>query len=599
MTIEHAADTLAAPTGNVAATAANLLELPEHLRGLLDADGTGVAIIGPDGHVAQINRVMMSLIGADSVDDLAPESPSITVLRSLLDHVPLDVFAPELESDAAPTRARHDRTWQGDFDHRTLGGTTRLLRATVHATRSERADETTIALLVHDVSESRRERALLHHRATHDPLTGLDNRPSIMLVLAQAIASQRDRRGHVAALFVDLDHLKFANDAFGHQVGDQLLASTSHRLAQAVRPADRVARLGGDEFLVVCADITDAITALELAERARRALRGHLRIGELDLDFSVSVGVALTDADVFDLDDEAAAALLISNADTAMYQAKQQGRDRCTLFTTQMRASARERTEMAAALARSVSDGDLTVDYQTVFSSVTGEGVAAEALVRWTHPTQGRIDPATFIGVAEESGIIGKLGEVVLDRALGDLAAWIGIGTVNADFAVHVNVSGMQLGSNSFVNTVSTMLRVHEIEPHQLVLEIRDTSLSGRVGDVERSIRALRRAGVRIAVDNFGTGPKSIGVMTDVGADVIKLDGALALPSGVSDAETRLVRAVVLLAHALDMTVVAERVSGTEQLRRLRSAGCDLVQGNLLAPPRPADELRTVPLHGW
>jgi EAL domain-containing protein (putative c-di-GMP-specific phosphodiesterase class I) len=201
------------------------------------------------------------------------------------------------------------------------------------------------------------------------------------------------------------------------------------------------------------------------------------------------------------------------------------------------------------------------------------------------------MDPATFVHIAEESGTIGRLGEFVLEQALIETHRWLQHGIVGADFAVHVNVSTVQLASPSFVNHVLSMLRLHELTPERLVLEARETALLGRNPDIDRTVRAFRRAGVQVAIDNFGTGANALSLLTDVGADILKLDGTLALPSGSTDSDTRVVRAVVLLAHSLGMRVVAERVSATDQLRRLRSAGCDLVQGNLLGTPGPAEQL--------
>ena len=485
-----------------------------------------------------------------------------------------------------------DGVWQGDVDHIDPMGDLRVFRATIATRHDARVlGGGFIGVSAHDVTISRKNAASLRHRATHDPLTGLANRRQILTTLAHALGDQRDRPGHVAAIFVDFDRLKHVNDALGHQIGDRLLISASQRLSEAIRPQDRVARIGGDEFLVVCAGIAGPSEALGLADRARKALTGHLRLRQLDLPLSVSIGVALSDDDVLSRDDASAASALISNADTAMYEAKSAGRGRCVLFTGEMRSAERERAEIASELARAIADRRLTIDYQPLFSTVTQQAVGAEALVRWNHPERGQIDPADFVSIAEEAGSIGQLGEFVLDRALLETRLWNERGLVGDDFAVHVNVSSVQLASSSFVNLVMNMLRSHGVQPHQLVLEASETPLLGRNADVDRSVLALRRQGVRIAIDNFGTGANALSVLTDIGADILKLDGAFGLPIGSSDADTRLVRAVVLLAHALGMRVAAQRVSDPDQLRHLRAAGCDLVQGNLLAAAGPAEAL--------
>lgn len=549
--------------------------IPVSVDELLDADGSLLIVLHQDGSIRTVNPVALRVLGATTLADLEPGGPPAAMLRSFLDHVPQRLLGGT------------DRgTWQGDFDHTNAMGESQIYRATV-TVRGE-AEGGEIAVIAHDVTTSRNETARLRHRATHDPLTGLANRRQVMSILREAVAAQRGKPGHVATLFIDLDRLKYVNDALGHQIGDRLLTSTASRLAEAVRPNDHVARIGGDEFLVVCGQMPDAVTALDLAERVRSSLGGKLKVKQLDLEFSVSLGIALSDAEVLRSSDEQAASLLISNSDTAMYEAKRTGRGRSVLFTSQMRSAARERTELAAALAHAIARNELTIEYQPVFSAITQRATGAEALVRWQHPTRGRIDPATFVAVAEESGSIGRLGDFVLREAVGGLRRWIDAQLVDETFAVHANVSQLQLASRSFVPQVLEVLRTHRIDPSQLVLEARESALGGSNADVPRTVRALRRAGVKVAIDNFGTGANALSVLTEVGADLLKLDGSLALPSGSSEADTRLVRALVLLAHALDMRVVAERVSGAGQLKRLRSAGCDYVQGNLLAPPTPA-----------
>ena len=560
--------------------------LPSAIDELLDADGSVVIVLDRDGTVRTVNPVALRVLGATSSDQMTEGSPAHAVLQSLLDHVPQHLLT-----------STEYGTWQGDFDHTDHAGRALVFRATV-AVRpgsAESGDDGYIAVIAHEVTAARYETEQLRHRASHDPLTGLSNRRQVLSVLETAVAQQRGDHGHVAALFIDLDRLKYVNDALGHAVGDRLLVSTAARLAEAVRPSDHVARIGGDEFLVVCSDMPDTVTALELSDRIRQALSGRLRVRELDLEFSVSVGIALSDSDTLSLTDQSAASTLISNADTAMYEAKRTGRGRSVLFTSQMRSAARERTELATALAQAVACNELTIEYQPVFSAVTRRASATEALVRWTHPTRGRIDPTTFVSVAEESGSIGRLGEFVLRTSLTDLRHWIDQGLVGDDFTVHANVSQVQLSSSSFVHQVQTILRDRGVAASRLVLEARESALVSSNVDVQRTVRALRRIGVRIAVDNFGTGASALSVLTDVGADYLKLDGSLALPSGSSDADIRLVRALVLLAHALDMQVVAERVSGAEQLKHLRAAGCDFVQGHLLGIPRPNEGQHPAP----
>ena len=330
---------------------------------------------------------------------------------------------------------------------------------------------------------------------------------------------------------------------------------------------------------------------MELADRIRSALTGRLSIRNLELDVSVSVGMSISDDAIRELEPESGAVKLITYADAAVHAAKEAGRARTAMFTDQLRSRARVRTEVAAALSKALREGELHVEYQPIFSAVSELAEAAEALVRWAHPTRGRIEAAEFIPVAEETGVIVPIGDWVLRQACIAARHWIDNGVVGQRFAVHVNVSKLQLANSSFVNQVVDLLREYRLRPRQIVLEAREATLLGDAGAVIRSVRALRRVGVRVALDNFGTGSNALSLLTDVGADVLKLDGSLALPSGASDSDTRVVRALVLLAHALNMEVVAERVTGVEQLRRLRAAGCDLVQGNLLARPCVANEL--------
>jgi diguanylate cyclase (GGDEF)-like protein len=550
------------------------------LRDLLVADEAATVIVGIDSSPIDSNAAGAALF-AGPLNALDPTPESTTTLRDVLDQVPQQLLVdPE------------GGVWHGEVDIRRPG-----LPALVQAcTVLVRHDATSasggfIAVLCRDVSDERSRAAELLHLLEHDPTTGLFNRGAALERTANALRQASKQGTEIAVLMIDVDRLRDVNDALGHEIGDRLLASTAKRLATAVRPDDTVARVGGDEFMVLCPAVPDGSVAMELADRVRRALTGRLTIRQLELDVSVSVGVSISDAELRTFAPDEAAIQLVSHADTAVHAAKQAGRARTAMFTNQLRSRARVRTELAAALSRALRNGELTVEYQPIFSAVSERAEAAEALVRWNHPTRGRLEAADFIPIAEETGVIVPIGDWVLKQACAATRKWIDDGVVGQRFAVHVNVSRLQLSSTAFVNRVVDLLRDYRLRPRQIVLEAREATLLGDNGDVVRSVRALRRVGVRVALDNFGTGSNALSLLTDVGADVLKLDGGLALPSGASDADTRVVRALVLLAHALNMEVVAERVTGLEQLRRLRASGCDLVQGHLVGKPSSPDAL--------
>lgn len=550
------------------------------LRALVQGAELATAIVGLDGTVLELNDLAAALFPERRLP--GERADGRDRVRHVLDQVPQQLLA-----------GPDGGVWQGEIDVAAPGAPA-MLQATTVVVRHDPAVAAGgfVGIVCRDVTDERRRTDELVHLLEHDATTGLLNRPAGLARVATAVHAAGTGRGHVAVLLIDVDRLRDVNDALGHDVGDRLLASTAKRLATAVRPDDVVARLGGDEFLVICHDVPDPDRAMELADRVRRSLTGRLTIRHVELDVSVSVGVAITDDVALALPPEQAAVQLVSHADTAAHAAKQAGRARAALFTRQLQQQARTRTELAAALSRALRNGELHVEYQPIFSAVSERAEAAEALVRWNHPTRGRIEAGEFIPVAEETGVIAPIGDWVLQQACGAARHWIDQGVVGQRFAVHVNVSRLQLADPSFVNRVVDLLREYRLRPRQIVLEARETTLLGAEADeVVRSVRALRRVGVRVALDNFGTGSNALSLLTDIGADVLKLDGSLALPSGASDADTRVVRALVLLAHALNMEVVAERVTGLEQLRRLRAAGCDLVQGHLVGRPCPPDQL--------
>ena len=574
VTVPHEA-TMRVPSPAPRGTAETSTGPLEQLRSLLAASEAATIVIGLDGTLLDANELALA-----TFPGLRRDGDARTAIQSVLDQLPQRLLSdPE------------GGLWRGEIDvspHAPLGSVydTTVL---VHHDPSI-ASGGYLALMCRDDTEQHRRSTELLHLLEHDPTTGLLNRPAALDRIANALREMGDRQ--VAVLLIDIDRLRDVNDALGHDVGDRLLASTAKRLTTAVRPDDIVARVGGDEFIVLCHSVTDADGATELADRVRRALTGRLTIRQLELDVSVSVGIAMVDASIKATSPNEGAIQLVSQADTAVHAAKREGRARTALFSTEFQTQAKERTELAAALSKALRDGELFVDYQPIFSAVSERAEAAEALLRWSHPTRGTLTAGEFIAVAEETGVIAPIGDWVLQQACAAARSWIDNGVVSQRFSVHVNVSRLQLANPAFVNRAVDLLREYHLRPRQIVLEAREATLLGDDAEVVlRSVRALRRVGVRIALDNFGTGSNALSLLTDVGADVLKLDGGLALPAGASEADTRVARALVLLAHALNMEVVAERVTGLEQLRRLRAAGCDMVQGHLVGRPGPPEAL--------
>jgi diguanylate cyclase (GGDEF)-like protein len=548
------------------------------IEALADAAELAIAVLGIDGSLLHANASGARLFGLSA----GLEQITTDALRIVLDQIPKQLLAgPE------------GGTWTGEMSFGSVLGRPTSHRVTVHVHHDpQHPAGGSIAVMADDVSEERERVARLVHQL---------ERPSL---------------GTIAVYMIDIDRLADVNDALGHDIGDRLLASTARRLATAVRPDDLVARMGGDEFLVLCTSLADPPAAMELADRIRRSLTGRLTIHQLELDVSVSVGVAIAgdthaaatadaeapverpdDAHGPDAGDDREASdprrralELISQADTAVHAAKHGGRARTAQFTEQLASQARVRTELSSALSKALRDEQLTIEYQSIFSAVSELAEAAEALLRWNHPTRGRVEAGDFIPIAEETGVIVPIGDWVLQQACATARRWIDDGLVGGRFSVHVNVSRLQLASPSFVNRVVDLLREYRLRPRQVVLEVREASLVDRDSDeVVRSVRALRRVGVRVAIDNFGTGSHALSLMTDIGADVLKLDGSLALPNGASETDTRVVRALVLLAHALNMEVVADRprTASPPAGGRVRSrAGAP---GGLPHPARSAD----------
>ena len=418
----------------------------------------------------------------------------------------------------------------------------------------------------------------LRHQAFHDSLTGLVNRALFHDRVEHALAMRERSTGAVVVLLLDLDDFKAVNDSLGHDAGDQLLIEVAGRLDACVRPGDTAARLGGDEFAVLVDGVEGIGAGIVVAERILTALQDPVLLHGMEVAVHASIGIARADG----LDD---AATVVRNADVAMYEAKQQGKNRYGLYEQGMHHSARERLELRGQLRTAVDHDQFSLRYQPVVDLTTGQVVSVEALVRWDHPSRGLLAPEFFISYAEESGLIVPLGSWVLDHAMGQMARWRDDLPHGRELTLAVNLSARQLTQPGLVEEVRDLLTSHGVPARDLVLEITESALIKDTPATLRVMRGLKALGVRIAVDDFGTGYSALSYLRQFPIDVLKISKPFVDDVRRGDDERALTEAIVRIAQALRLDTVAEGVEHADQAAELRAMGCGYAQGFHFARP--------------
>ena len=433
-----------------------------------------------------------------------------------------------------------------------------------------------------DVTAQVKAEQALTYQALHDQVTGLANRTALQDRLSQALLALERRPGRIALLLIDLDDFKAINDALGHEAGDKVLVEVARRLSRAVRKADTVACFGGDEFVVLCS-LRDTDDPRLLAERLVRSIGQPITKHGLDLTVTASVGVVVTS------DPTTGPGELLEDADIAMYRAKEAGKNCFRIFTPSRRAQVATNHLLENELRQALDASELFLLYQPVFSIENGSLCGVEALVRWRHPTRGIVSPVEFIPLAEELELIGRVDDFVLDEACRQLATWLGEGGWPDDFTMAVNVSGIELCDPAFADHVAKVIAEHGLDPSRLCLEITETSFICENSGVEAMLPTLSALGVRLALDDFGTGYSTLLRLQHLQVDILKIDRSFVEHLGRSARDRQIVAAVIAMAHALEMSVVAEGIETNEQLDELASLGCDVAQGFLFAHPLPAE----------
>jgi diguanylate cyclase (GGDEF)-like protein/PAS domain S-box-containing protein len=455
----------------------------------------------------------------------------------------------------------------------------------------DRHGRTTGAVIVfHDVSAARQMSARLAHLAQHDFLTDLPNRLLLRDRLQQAISSARRRGGQVAVLFLDLDRFKRINDSLGHSVGDRLLQEVATRLRGSVRRSDTVGRLGGDEFVVVLPELPSSENASTSAAKLLSALAVPYFIGSDRLHVPASIGISVYPDDAEDAD------TLLGNADTAMYHAKQDGRNTYRFFTQDMVVRAAEWQFIETALRVALERNQFSLQYQPRFGLVTRAVIGVEALLRWRHPDRGFIPPAQFVPIAESTGLILPIGRWALGEACSQLRVWLDAGL--APGPLSVNISAVEFRSRDFVPNVRTILRETGVSPENVELELSESVLMKHADSTVSTLKALTDVGVRLRVEDFGMDSSSLRHLTQVPIDSLKVNQSFAHEMASESDDAVSVRAAIRIGNGLDKPVIAGGVVTPEQLEFLIGAGCEAGQGYYLKPPMPAEEFRALLLAG-
>jgi diguanylate cyclase (GGDEF)-like protein/PAS domain S-box-containing protein len=496
-------------------------------------------------------------------------------LRAAID-AHLDGRTPHLQSEH---RMRHaDGTWRWVM--------TRGL-----AIRGVDGHPTRMAGSLSDVTDRRIAQLRLQHDALHDTLTGLPNRTLFVDRLNQILQrSLRDPETGGAVLFLDIDRFKLVNDSLSHGVGDNLLIALAGRVSAALRPGDTVARLGGDEFTVLLEDVVDADDATVVADRILHSLDEAFTIDGNELFVSASIGISLSAPGLGPAD-------LMRNADIAMYDAKRRGRARSAVFDESMHRRVVDRLARETELRQVVECSLLGIHYQPIIDLASGRICGLEALARWP-ADRPPVAPLEFISIAEETGVIGALGQHVMRAALQMLAGWRKEGLVSGEVCMSVNLSGRQLEDPGLAEQVLSAIEAVALPAHSLKLEITESTLMHEVERTQHVFSEVCSTGVGLHLDDFGTGYSSLTALHRFPVDALKIDRSFVATISDENGNDVIVRSTVALAHSLGLPVIAEGIEDLEQLQRLRSLGCEFGQGYLFSPALNAEDTRAL-LESW
>ncbi|WP_459869714.1 EAL domain-containing protein [Halomonas shantousis] len=547
----------------------------EHLRlaqRVINASVDGIIITDAHGIIQSVNPSFTTLTGY-SAEEAVGKTPGILSSGRQDGAFYRRMWSALLEQDY----------WQGEIWNRRKNGEIYPEWLTITAIRDDEGELQQFAAIFSDISDRKRQEAQIHRLAYFDDLTGLANRRLFLDRLGQALASAHRHQHRMAVLFLDLDLFKRINDTLGHHIGDQVLRDIARRLQVVVGEGESVARLGGDEFTILVPELTDPADLERLSERLIVEICRPLDVLGHQLGVSTSIGIS-----VYPEDGDTPERLL-KHADTAMYRAKESGRNQFRFYTSNMGQHNRQALTLEHSLRRALDAQALELVYQPKVSLIDGRLTGFEALLRWNDPELGVVSPAQFIPLAEKLGMIERIGSWVLDRVCEQQQAWVDLPRV----PIAVNVSASQLSEERFVDALETRLSEHELESSLLELELTESCLIPDHSDVtQRVLQRLRALGVRLSVDDFGTGYSSLSYLRRLPINTLKIDACFVHDLPNSREDSQIIRAMIAMADALGLEVVAEGVETAAQVAFLREEGCATGQGYWLSRPLDAAQAR-------
>ncbi|NVN92649.1 MAG: EAL domain-containing protein [Desulfuromonadales bacterium] len=448
------------------------------------------------------------------------------------------------------------------------------------------ADQRVLCMVIRDISEREKLEGELMHMANYDSLTGLPNRSLFLDRLNQSLFKNERSKKMLSVVYLDLDQFKVINDTFGHHIGDLLLKEVAIRLRGSVRKADTVSRLGGDEFTLILDDIAAPEDSVLVADKILQAFTSPFSLDNHEMFVTASIGITLfpTDGDTADK--------LLKNSDTAMYHAKEKGRNNYQFFSEEMNARVSERLHLETGLRHALDRNEFLLHYQPRIEVTTGRIVGVEALIRWQHPEKGMISPATFIPLAEETGLIVPIGEWVLRTACAQNKAWQDAGFQKIH--VSVNISVRQFARNNLASTIRDILKETGLAASCLELEITESSIMLNPEQAVSTLKELKKLGVSISIDDFGTGYSSLSHLKNLPVDILKVDQSFVKGIHENKSDKTLVSTIINMGHSLGLSIVAEGVETAEQLSFLGERSCQEVQGFFLSKPLSSESLQTL-----